>query len=671
MRSRRSLLDPAAASALRTWRPPPRATATGRRAPPTLCIGYNSDCTVRDNPVTDSNFGGIVSFTPPQWTVPQATDVPIGALAGRLVADRTLGVMNNPCKDSVPLGFSLLTASVDTSDTIAPLSLGLIHLMTPLAADANANGIPDGADKYPTFLNTVFQNAQPRARLFGISKVFGLWVAVNLVFFEPGTPLASGATQLQFDPALGYPEVSIIQDPTSPSAPSPISDFCAPFLAQTTVLGKTEDNPCSPTPVSGANCPNSGVTRQNSDYPFFPCDTGNFADEDGDGAINDGCPQVGAHAESGAECQNNISDDNEDSDVNDGCPQVGDVSEGSRLPGACSAPDEGGCTYRANPATANAYAFGAFLASLRDADGDGIENQLDVCATIPNANWNGHQRDLTLDTDDDGLPDACDPNPTQVSPGSPYVCLTGYLGPDEDGDCFSNRQDNCPLVNQLVNNIPTATDSDGDGIGDACDPTPSTPSGTAATVCALLPLYVGANGSEAPQFGGCSGFLAAALGDVDCNGAVNSGDALKVLRTVSGLPAVAPCINKGNVDCNAQLNSADALIILRYISGLIATLPVPCNVTAVDNAFQPTQFTISAGTTVNFSIKNNGAATHSFRIAGADMQFDTADDAVSTPASITAGGTGSVAWQAPASAASIPFRCDFHPTEMTGTITVH
>src|SRR5438309_9807445 len=85
----------------------------------TLCIGWNADCTAKQNP-TDSNFGRIVSFTPAQWTLPHSSDVPIGALAGRLVADRTLGLMNNPCNTTYPLALSFLNASVNTTDTISP-----------------------------------------------------------------------------------------------------------------------------------------------------------------------------------------------------------------------------------------------------------------------------------------------------------------------------------------------------------------------------------------------------------------------------------------------------------------------------------------------------------------------------------------------------------------------
>ncbi len=46
-------------------------------------------------------------------------------------------------------------------------------------------------------------------------------------------------------------------------------------------------------------------------------------DDDGDGAVNDGCIKIGATAESGAQCANALNDDApEDSVVNDGCPRL-------------------------------------------------------------------------------------------------------------------------------------------------------------------------------------------------------------------------------------------------------------------------------------------------------------------------------------------------------------
>jgi hypothetical protein len=62
------------------------------------------------------------------------------------------------------------------------------------------------------------------------------------------------------------------------------------------------------------------------------------------------------------------------------------------------------------------------------------------------------------DSDGDGIGDACE------TPSDPCAALGG----DSDGDGVCDKLDNCPLVAN-----PSQSDSDGDGIGDACD----TPSG--------------------------------------------------------------------------------------------------------------------------------------------------------------------------------------------------
>lgn len=71
-----------------------------------------------------------------------------------------------------------------------------------------------------------------------------------------------------------------------------------------------------------------------------------------------------------------------------------------------------------------------------DNDSDSIENSVDNCIDVANTDQ--------LDTDDDGLGDACDE--------------------DDDNDGILDENDNCPLVAN-----PNQEDSDNDGIGDACD----------------------------------------------------------------------------------------------------------------------------------------------------------------------------------------------------------
>jgi hypothetical protein len=79
-----------------------------------------------------------------------------------------------------------------------------------------------------------------------------------------------------------------------------------------------------------------------------------------------------------------------------------------------------------------------------DTDSDGVVNTEDNCVAVPNPDQ--------VDTDDDGLGDACDLTPNG----------------DADGDGVDRLVDNCPRVAN-----PGQEDADGDGIGDACDSTPN------------------------------------------------------------------------------------------------------------------------------------------------------------------------------------------------------
>jgi plastocyanin len=97
---------------------------------------------------------------------------------------------------------------------------------------------------------------------------------------------------------------------------------------------------------------------------------------------------------------------------------------------------------------------------------------------------------------------------------------------------------------------------------------------------------------------------------------------------------------------------------------------VSFDVSMTDNKFDPAGFTVPAGATVTFNLTNDGAAIHAMRVSGEDNEYNTDDDAVSDPDLISGGGTGTLEWTAPDSSGEIKFQCDFHPTDMLGTITV-
>ncbi len=95
-----------------------------------------------------------------------------------------------------------------------------------------------------------------------------------------------------------------------------------------------------------------------------------------------------------------------------------------------------------------------------DSDGDGVGDACDNCPDDSNADQ--------LDSDSDGIGDACDNCPDVANADQE----------DFDGDGVGDVCDNCP-----DDSNPDQADSDSDGVGDACDGCPNDPNKTEPGLC--------------------------------------------------------------------------------------------------------------------------------------------------------------------------------------------
>lgn len=97
-----------------------------------------------------------------------------------------------------------------------------------------------------------------------------------------------------------------------------------------------------------------------------------------------------------------------------------------------------------------------------DRDGDGVPD----CVAF------GPPSDTARDTDGDGVPDSVDGCPNDPNKVAPGVCGCSVSDVDTDADGIFDCQDNCPLIPNTLQ-----ADSDLDGLGDPCDPSPGSPGG--------------------------------------------------------------------------------------------------------------------------------------------------------------------------------------------------
>ena len=94
----------------------------------------------------------------------------------------------------------------------------------------------------------------------------------------------------------------------------------------------------------------------------------------------------------------------------------------------------------------------------------------------------------------------------------------------------------------------------------------------------------------------------------------------------------------------------------------------------LDGQLEP-DIAVPLGEKTTIDLTNDGFAIHNLHIAGADNEYGDAfceiggDGPCSDPNLFAGGETGSITFSFD-EPGSFVFRCDFHPTQMTGTITV-
>ena len=92
-------------------------------------------------------------------------------------------------------------------------------------------------------------------------------------------------------------------------------------------------------------------------------------------------------------------------------------------------------------------------------------------------------------------------------------------------------------------------------------------------------------------------------------------------------------------------------------------------IAASGTLFQQNYLHLNVGDAVTIRLTNQDSTPHNLRIAGLDGQFNTEDDAVTSPDQVDPGQSGELTF-APPAAGVYTFHCDFHPTLMGGEIVV-
>ena len=339
---------------------------------------------VGDDPWPAAFHQNQVTFIPQAWGATKSTDIPIGAIVGKLVSASTVGWFNNPCASAyggdLHIDFDpLMNCSVNTAVTVN---------FAGQFGDTNTNGIPDGCDKYPDFLKTMYPGITPREHFAAFEAASGVNVSVNFLLLEPGTDITLPGVP-DFPASYGYLSVSVINDPTGPLVPNQITDLCPPLSTDTYDYSPTQDNPATAANEAGYAWRTNPATT--GTYTFR-CWANSIPDADGDDIDNklDTCPHIACANIANCDPRVRWSGDADNDGLDDACdPNDGD--------------------------------------GVADPDGDTFPNFQDNCPLVSNVDQ--------ADGDYDGIGDACDKNDWNndgdtTDPGEP----TGFSPTVSNGD---------------------------------------------------------------------------------------------------------------------------------------------------------------------------------------------------------------------------------------------
>lgn len=415
-----------------------------------------------DLPSGDVNFAAVVNFIPRDWGVVNGADIPIGMQTGVLDAESVLGLANGACNTQLPVQFDMLNASINTTDTVpfADTEFDLDSLDPDLTdgekklAEYEASGdVGTTAD----FADDIEYVVKEGDTIEEVSDLLGISVEdlVRINGIDQSKPLDAGKVIGNgiFDGIDKYPEFlkRVFKDDDSGEILQPLrrSAGVTPVAGTPVFLQFLIFPPGTKLPTRGSNVPLP--SNEALGYPSVTVlqSIGDPEAKPAPSIINDFCTPLAT--------------------INRSYGQERDEDGNIK-------PD--GVKFFVNPQDGK-YTWTTVAFGQRDADGDSYENSLDTCPLTPNV---GNPR-ITSDgdADGDGLDQACDPNDA----------VDGGTNSDQDGDGYSNRNDNCPLVANGEEED-NQKDDDLDQIGNACDPDPAVGNGDLSSATVTSDVTIGA-----------------------------------------------------------------------------------------------------------------------------------------------------------------------------------